>query len=121
VGKRAAHTRGVNLQARGLSKYRNVPTVVDGKRFPSKREAKRYGELRFQQDATGLIADLQTQVRYRIEVNGVKVCDYVADFVYRDLVTGETVVEDCKGFRTDVYKLKAKLMKAVHGITIRET
>ena len=48
-------------------------------------------------------------------------CKYVADFVYTDVETGETVVEDTKGFRTDVYKIKRKLMLKVHGIKIKET
>ena len=45
----------------------------------------------------------------------------MADFVYTDVETGETVVEDTKGFRTDVYKIKRKLMLKVHGIKIKET
>jgi hypothetical protein len=112
----------------GRRKYGNTRTVVDGITFPSKREANRYGELRVLEQVGG-ITDLERQVRFAIEVNGVKVCTYVADFQYREPlpdhlgVTGrsELVVEDCKGFRTPEYKLKAKLMRAVHGITIRET
>lgn len=46
-------------------------------------------------------------------------CEYVADFVYKD-GHGRTVVEDAKGYRTDVYKLKKKLMLYVHGIEIME-
>ena len=44
---------------------------------------------------------------------------YKADFRY--IEKGETVVEDVKGMRTPVYNLKRHLMKAVHGIEIRET
>ena len=45
---------------------------------------------------------------------------YYADFVYKDLATGETVVEDTKGIRTHDYIIKRKLMLYVHGIRIRE-
>ena len=45
---------------------------------------------------------------------------YIADFVYQDARTGETIVEDSKGFRTDAYILKRKLMLWVHGIKITE-
>lgn len=101
------------------SKYGNTPVEVAGFRFDSKREAERWRELCLL-EAAGQIADLRRQVRYRIEINCVTVTTYVADFVYRDVATNETVVEDAKGYRTDVYKLKQKLMRAVHGIEIRE-
>ena len=45
---------------------------------------------------------------------------YKADFVYIDNATGQTVVEDTKGFRTPEYIIKRKLMLQVHGITIKE-
>lgn len=96
------------------SKYRNVPVVIDGHRFPSQSEAERYGELKLMLMA-GVIEELRLQVSYDLG-NGGK---YVADFVY--LENGETVVEDRKGYRTREYKRKRKLMREIHGITIRET
>lgn len=97
------------------SKYGNVRTPGG---FHSKKEERRFGELALLEMA-GKIRGLQTQVRFRIDIQGVHVCYYVADFVYHE--NGAEVVEDVKGYRTAVYKLKAKLMKAVHGITIKET
>ena len=47
-------------------------------------------------------------------------CRYVADFVYTDRATGQTVVEDTKGVRTKEYIIKRKLMLHVHGIRIKE-
>lgn len=84
----------------------------------SAREAARCGDLRLMEKG-GLIADLLNQPIFRIEVNGVHVCDYKADFSYWE--NGDTVIEDVKGVRTAVYRLKRKLMKAAHGIAIRET
>ena len=99
-------------------KYRNTRTVVDGIAFDSKAEATRYAELRLMLDA-GTIYGLRLQPRYPLTVNGMKIGTYVADFAYVD-AAGDDVVEDVKGVRTPVFKLKAKLMKAVHGITVEE-
>lgn len=111
------------------SKYRAVPTTVDGVRFASKKEAKRYGELRLLEKA-GQIKKLQMQGRWGIVVNGHKICTYVSDFEYQepdDSVVPDggsrfwrPVVEDVKGFKTPSYRLKKKLMKACYGIDIRE-
>lgn len=99
------------------SKYRNVRVVVDGIKFASKREAKRWGELRLLEQA-GRIEWLRRQVAYPLEVNGMAVATYVADFVYHD--ADSEVVEDAKGVRTPEYKLKKRLMLACLGIEIRE-
>lgn len=100
------------------SKYRNEQVRVDNIIFASKREARRYQQLRLEEQA-GAIAQLRLQVRYRLTVNGQPVCYYVADFVYqRD---GQETVEDAKGVKTDVYRIKKKLMKAIYSINIIET
>lgn len=101
-------------------KYRAVATEVDGIRFPSKREAKRWTELKILEQK-GHIKNLKRQVRFPIEVNGTVVCTYIADFVY-DWAHGDgTVVEDSKpvAIATPVFKLKSKLMRAVHGIEVK--
>lgn len=51
--------------------------------------------------------------------NGVKLCDYVADFVYEE--DGMEITEDFKGVYTPIYRLKKRMMKAFHGIDIRES
>lgn len=101
------------------SKYCSKATYVDGKRFASKKEAARYGQLKAMSDA-GYISNLATQVPFEIKVNDKKICKYLADFQYIEIQTGQTVVEDVKGFRTDIYKLKKKLVEAVYGIEIKE-
>ena len=74
---------------------------------------------------SGLIQNLTRQKKYtlipRQKVNGrtVKECDYIADFVYEE--NGVVIVEDCKGVKTDVYRIKKKLMLWRYGIDIRET
>lgn len=93
----------------------------------SKKEHGRAGELWIKLRA-GLISNLREQVRYELippqsdsEGNRLeKPCAYVADFVYTDNATGQTVVEDTKGVRTKEYIIKRKLMLWVHGIRIKE-
>lgn len=100
-------------------KYRAIPTEVDGIRFDSKAEAHRYRELRLlaRQD---LIRNLKIHTRYPLKIGGQKVCIFVDDFSY-DVPEGRRVVEDVKGFKTRVYRLKKKLMKTIYGIDILET
>lgn len=105
-------------QKTSKSKYGNRKTEVDGIRFDSVAEAKRYGELQLLV-AAGEINELVLQPRFPLMVNGEKVGTYSADFQYRDR-DGRLLVEDVKGMPTTVYRLKKRLMKAVHGIEIRE-
>lgn len=100
---------------RQRSKYGNKRT--NG--YASKREAKRAQELRLAQTC-GAISELREQVEYILipKQDGERSCKYIADFVYRQ--KGETVVEDAKGYRDPVYRIKRKLMLHVHGIRIRE-
>lgn len=103
-----------------LTKFRNVPVEVDGVRYASKREARRAAELNLLERA-GKISDLKHQPRFPLVVNGVKIAAYVADASY--LENGVLIVEDVKSPVTakhPVYRLKAKLMQAVHGIIVRE-
>ncbi len=93
-------------------KYRNTPTVVNGFRFASLKEARRYGELVLLERA-GQIIDLRLQPRYPLKVNDILVGTYVGDFTYRD--KDAWVTEDAKGMQTPVFKLKAKLFEALYG------
>jgi hypothetical protein len=92
----------------------------DGQVFDSVKEYHRWGCLRLLERA-GRISDLKRQVKYELipKQNGERACYYIADFTYYE--DGKLVVEDCKGFRTDAYKIKKKLMLWVHKIKIKET
>jgi hypothetical protein len=100
-----------------MSKYRNIKTEVDGIVFDSKAEARRYMELRLLEKSNE-ISDLRLQYPFECKINEKKICTYRADFDYFE--GDQWVVEDVKGFRTQVYKLKKKLVEALHGIEIRE-
>lgn len=108
-----------------MSKYHSTPTEVNGIRFDSKREAKRWTELRLMERA-GKIQKLKRQVKYLLIPSQYRdgkcierEASYIADFVY--IKDGHLVVEDCKGFRTPEYKLKRKLMLERYDIRLVET
>ena len=108
----------------GRSKYHAKKTVVDDIAFDSRKEADRYLVLKGMEE-DGAIEDLRRQVRYELvpafDVDGrhYRPVYYVADFVYVE--DGKEVVEDVKGMRTDVYKLKSKLFARRYGVNIKET
>lgn len=122
-------------------KYGNHKVTIDGIEFDSKKEGNYYLYLKQLQE-NGVIANLRMQVPYEIipAVWGErtkqlktkekkeryciqKATHYLADFVYIVTATGQQEVVDVKGNATrkdPVYRLKNKLMLAVHGIQIKE-
>lgn len=122
------------------SKYNAKKVEIDGIRFDSVKESRRFLELKAMQEAE-VISDLRRQVKYvlipaqrepeTVGKRGGKIkgkllereCSYVADFVYKDS-QGNTIVEDVKGYRGggayEIFKIKRKLMLYVHGIKIIE-
>lgn len=98
------------------SKYRAIKTVVDGITFDSRKEGRRYRELRLLEKA-GVIKDLSLQPHFLLQEayskNGkaVRKIEYIADFSYYDLEKDKFVVEDVKGVKTDVYRLKKKIFE----------
>lgn len=111
------------MKCDGMSKYRNKKVEYKGIRFDSKKEYIRYLVLEDMQ-RKGEISGLQVQVPFvlvppfhlnNIKYKGIR---YIADFVYKK--DGKVIVEDTKGYRTDVYKIKRKLMAYMHKIEIKE-
>lgn len=119
------------------SKYGAKKVEIDGIIFDSKKEGRRYQELKMLQKA-GDISGLQRQVKYILipaqrepDTKGPRggiikgkllerECSYIADFVYKNTHSGEWVIEDTKGFRTAEYKIKRKMMLYFHNIRIKE-
>ena len=102
-------------------KYHNKFTLVGSIKFQSAKEAERYIILSDLQKK-GYIDNLVLQKKFELipKQKAERPVYYYADFVYDDLRTGKTIVEDVKGMRTDVYKIKKKLMKFIHNIDITE-
>ena len=96
------------------NKYKNKPIEIDGHKFPSRKEANRYSQLKLLERA-GEITDLKLQEPFELqpkfvhEGRTVRAIKYIADFVYYDK-HGKLHVEDAKGFRTKEYELKKKMM-----------
>ena len=102
------------------NKFNARKTQVDGFTFDSKAEADRYSELKLLERGKE-ITHLELQPEYEISVNGRAICKYRADFRYFDARRQKRVVEDVKGYKTDVYKLKKKLVEACYpGTEIEE-
>lgn len=116
----AARILGGSDPPKKRNKMGNIPTTVDGIRFASRKEARRYGELLVMQRA-GVISGLKTHTSYELVVGGVSVGSYSDDFSY--IENGLPVTEDTKSLasRTEAYQLRKRLMKAIHGIDIKET
>jgi len=96
------------------NKYHAVKTGE----YDSKREAARGLQLQLLEKAKKIFG-LEHHTVFPLSVNGQHICNYEADFIYQDEAC-KTVVEDVKGVRTDLYKLKKKLMKAIYNIDIVE-
>ena len=107
----------VAAKARARSKFGNKWTEVDGIKFQSKLEAKRWGELKLLQKA-GTIRNLERQRRFELTVGDVPIGIYIADFSYFE--RGKPVVEETKGYWTDLAKWKRKHFEAEYqGIELR--
>lgn len=106
-----------------INKYKNKKITIDNITFDSKKESLRYQQLKLLEQA-GVISNLELQKKFilqdKFELNGKKYREisYVADFVY--IQDGETVVEDAKGFKTEVYKLKKKMFMYKYKMEIKE-
>lgn len=110
-----------------MSKYKSRKCVIDGITFDSKKEGKRYTELK-ELEAQGIISGLETQVSFELipsqRINGrvvERAVTYRADFAYyRD---GEYIVEDVKSNKRIIrpeYIIKRKLMLFIKGIRVKE-
>jgi len=114
----------MNFFYRPSNKYHARKTVVNGIKFDSQHEAERYLVLQDMQ-SRGLITGLELQKKFELIPNQYiekklveRKISYVADFVYMD--KNGMHVEDAKGLKTEVYKIKKKLMLHVWGIQIEE-
>ena len=117
------------------NKYRAKKVEIDGEKFDSQKEARRWTQLKLLERA-GEISYLKRQVKFvlipaqrepdRVGKRGGRIkgkllereVAYIADFVY--IENGEMIVEDTKGFRTKEYVIKRKLLLWVHGLRIKE-
>lgn len=96
-------------------KYNNTKESYGNLKFDSKKEKQRFEELIVMLEH-GLISNLKLQHNFTLregyttpDGERVQGTVYKADFTYYD-ERGFFIIEDVKGVRTDVYKLKRKMM-----------
>ena len=111
-------------------KYGNKKIEINGVKFDSVKESKRYQGLQVM-EVMGEIYDLELQPKFEL-IKSVKFAGtdrakpairYFADFAYTDTLTGKRIVEDVKSKITresPVYRMKKHMMLAIHGIEILE-
>lgn len=99
-----------------MTKYRAVKTkCASGHMHDSALEASRCNDLHVLQ-GTGELSRLELQPEFPVRVNGIQVFTYRADFSW--FANDCQVIEDCKGFKTPVYRLKKKLVEAYYPGTV---
>jgi hypothetical protein len=111
---------GEPVKVKKNSKHHNKKITIDGYVFDSGGEGQRYMDLKFQQRA-GLIRDLKVHPRFYFYVGCLRIFSYYADYKYFEVRAGQWIVEDYKGQRLPIYRLKKKLIEAQHKIRIVET
>lgn len=114
------HGKSVQDAPVNNNKYRNVPCIIDGITFQSTKEGEFYKTLKILQRA-GEVIKFERQVRYKLKVKGILICEYWADFAvwWKD---GRLEVIDVKGEATakiPLFQVKKKLMLACHGIVVK--
>lgn len=118
-------------------KYHAQAITIDGIKFASKAEGRRYSDLKLLERA-GEISGLELQPEYPLVIprmidgkltnvpvrirsakrpNGTRT-KYTADFRYQDTRTGRQVVEDVKGFDTTASRLRRAVVECIYGIEI---
>ena len=107
-------------------KYHSKKVIVDGIKFDSLKEARRYHELKILEKANE-ITELRLQVKFELQPSFKKEgktyrkIEYIADFTYYDNKLNKYIVEDTKGYKTEVYKIKKKLFEYKYPhLTIKE-
>jgi hypothetical protein len=109
-----------------ITKYSNKKTLIDGVYFSSKKEAQRYLDLKLLQK-NNYIRELELQPKFLIHPEFIDFSGkkhrpiyYVADFKYWDIKDKKYIIEDVKGMKTEVYKLKKKLFLAKYAFKFIE-
>ena len=120
------NTNVINGKLCNNNKYHNKKVIYNGIKFDSKKERARFITLK-QLEKMGIIESLELQKKFLLQegytnAEGKKrrPVYYIADFYYYDYIDNKWVVEDVKGVRTDVYKLKKKLFEYKYNLTIDE-
>lgn len=95
-------------------KFYAKTTELDGITFSSRKEAKRYMELKMLKTASEVLFYLR-QVPFHLPGNVRYVCDFMVFWT-----NGEITIEDVKGMKLPLYEAKKKILEAIYPIKITE-
>ncbi|HUV82876.1 MAG TPA: DUF1064 domain-containing protein [archaeon] len=104
-----------------MNKYHAKKIHENGYVFDSKLEHARYRELLLLRMA-GKISDFEVhpkyllQEKFKYQGKTIRAIYYIADFAY--IENDKKIVEDAKGFITNVFRLKHKLFLRQYGDSI---
>jgi hypothetical protein len=108
------------------NKFNAKKTIIDGITFDSKKEASYYirlGALMRAKNESDRVVNIELQPRYDIIINDEKIGHYKADFKV-DYADGRTEIIDVKGYKKgaayQLFRLKKKVIEALHNIKIIE-
>lgn len=93
--------------------YNSKETVLDGIKFASIGEAKRFSDLKLLQHA-GEIKELAPHPSFDLIINDIKIGKYTSDYYYIRTKDDQEIVEEYKGFKTPVYNLRVKVFQALY-------
>ena len=99
-------------QIKKQNKYNNQSKEYNGRYYHSKKEAAYAQELDLLKKA-GEIKDWKPQHRVSLDVNGYHICNYIVDFLVTNKY-GEEELHEVKGFETDLWRIKRKLLEAIY-------
>lgn len=121
----AEYNAAMGQPSAAKTKYKAEPITVDGIRFDSKKEARRWAELKLLEKA-GDITDLRRQAVVYLDgkmgpllTRTGRKMRITVDFAYVDLNTGLTVYEDAKGMPTRDYEVR-RAVAAAQGVEVKE-
>lgn len=95
-------------------KYNAILTEIDNIKFDSKKEASHYQNLKLMKKNGEVIFFLR-QVPFHLPGNVKYVCDFQVFWS-----NGEVTFQDVKGYKTELYKTKKKIVESLYPITIHE-
>lgn len=108
------------MRMHGINKYKNKRVIYNGHTFDSIKEANMYASLLILEKAKE-IEDLVLQPKYILlesfeDANEKKhrPIVYYADFEFFDVKKRRVRIIDCKGMKTEVYKIKKKLFNNLY-------
>lgn len=112
--RKVGNERGTSLEARNASrsKFRNVLTEYAGKHYHSKAEAE-YAARLDQLQRAGQIEAWTRQVRFKLDVGGIHIANYWADFLVQ-MKDGSQELHEVKGLMTEVARMKLALFEGLY-------